>query len=176
MAMQEPQAEPSMEEILASIRRIISEEDQPAGVLDLTQAASATGDEAEDDDIMVFEEPAQAKGPMPAAAPAPVAAPAAAPTPPPLRRAAEPPPARMAIEPENDVEAILSEPAAHVAADAFGRLANSVRIADSPGQSLEGMIRQLVKPMLKEWLDQNLPAIVEAKVEAELDRITRLSR
>jgi cell pole-organizing protein PopZ len=176
MAMQEPQAEPSMEEILASIRRIISEEDQPAGVLDLTPAAAAAVEEPEEDDIMVFEEP-QAKGPMPAAAPAPVEpAPVAAPAPPPTRRAPEPPPARIAAEPESDVEAIISEPAAHVAADAFGRLANSVRIADTPGQSLEGMIRQLVKPMLKEWLDQNLPSIVEAKVEAELDRIARLSR
>jgi cell pole-organizing protein PopZ len=165
-----------MEEILASIRRIISEEDQPAGVLDLTQTAGAPADESEEDDIMVFDEPAQAKGPMPAA-PAPVETPpAAAPAAPPARRAPEPPPARIVAEPEHDAEAILSEPAAHVAADAFGRLASSVRIADSPGQSLEGMIRQLVKPMLKEWLDQNLPSIVEAKVEAELDRIARLSR
>ena len=43
MALQDPQAEPSMEEILASIRRIISEEEQAPTtsepVLDLTQAA-----------------------------------------------------------------------------------------------------------------------------------------
>jgi cell pole-organizing protein PopZ len=30
--------------------------------------------------------------------------------------------------------------------------------------------------MLKEWLDRNLPAIVEARVEAELERIARLAR
>lgn len=171
MAMQEPQAEPSMEEILASIRRIISEEDQPAAsgeVLDLVQPA----DEPPEDDIMVFDEPAAA-APAPRPAPEPAPAPVMrAPEPAPAPRAAAPMPAPAAMEDEP----IVSEPASHVAAGAFGRLAGSVRVADSPNQTLEGMIRQLVKPMLKEWLDQNLPAIVEAKVEAELDRISRLAR
>lgn len=168
MAMQEPQAEPSMEEILASIRRIISEEDQPAAsgeVLDLVQPATDTA-EAEED-LMVFDEPEPAAPePEPVAfapEPAPRAAPAA-PRPAPV-------PAMQAPE-----DPILSEPAAHVAAGAFNRLAGSVRVADQAGQTLEGMIRQMVKPLLKEWLDQNLPAIVEAKVEAELDRISRLAR
>jgi cell pole-organizing protein PopZ len=171
MAMQEPQAEPSMEEILASIRRIISEEDQPVAagqVLDLVQPA----DEAPEDDIMVFDEPvAAAPAPTPVAAPAPVAAaPIRAPEPMPAQRTPAPVASSLEDEP------IVSEPASHVAAGAFGRLAGSVRVADQPNQTLEGMIRQLVKPMLKEWLDQNLPAIVEAKVEAELDRISRLAR
>ncbi len=166
MAMQEPQAEPSMEEILASIRRIISEEDQPVApgeVLDLVQPADAEPE----DDIMVFDEPV-ARAPAPA--PAPEAAPQPAPRPAPAAVYAPAPAPARADEP------IVSEPASHVAAGAFSRLAGSVRVADQPGQTLEGMIRQLVKPMLKEWLDQNLPAIVEAKVEAELDRISRLSR
>ena len=175
MAMQEAQAEPSMEEILASIRRIISEEDQPATeVLDLTQPAEADAE----DDILAFEEPAPA--PVAARAPAPPAQPA----PPPVEvappRAPEPPPARMAAAPspvpDFDEETLVSETAAVVAVDAFTRLAGTVRVADSAGQTLEGMIRQMVKPMLKEWLDANLPAIVEAKVEAELDRISRLAR
>jgi cell pole-organizing protein PopZ len=170
MAMQEPQAEPSMEEILASIRRIISEEDQPpaAGeVLDLVQPAEEAA-EAEDD-IMVFDEPEPAPAPTPAPAMAAAPPPARAPEPAPAPRAPAPMPAM-------DDDNIVSEPAAHVTAGAFGRLAGSVRVADQPNQTLEGMIRQLVKPMLKEWLDSNLPAIVEAKVEAELDRISRLSR
>ncbi len=55
MAMQDPQAEPSMEEILASIRRIISEEEQPASepVLDLTEHEPAAAPTVEDD--IVFE-------------------------------------------------------------------------------------------------------------------------
>ena len=74
MALQEPQAEPSMEEILASIRRIISEEEQaPAEpVLDLTQAAMEQN--AEDDDIVfeaVEQVVAEAPPPRPAPSPAP---------------------------------------------------------------------------------------------------------
>jgi uncharacterized protein len=168
MALQDPQAEPSMEEILASIRRIISEEDEaPAAAspadepaLDLTDQAPAD----ESDDI-VFEsepepEPAPAPEPAPpmleAAAPAPVPTPAAAPSPP--------------------LEGIVSAPSASAAAGALARLAGTLRISDSPGQTVEGVVRELLQPMLKEWLEQNLPRIVEARVEAELERIARLAR
>lgn len=181
MANQEAQAEPSMEEILASIRRIISEEDQPAGaaapVLELTQPAEQAP-QAESD-IMVFEEeppPAPAPAPAPvAAAPPPVQAPPPKVEPPALT----PAPAARVVEipaPAAPEEPIISQGAATVAAGAFGKLAGSLRVSDAAGQTLEGMIRQLVRPMLKEWLDENLPAIVEAKVEAELERIARLSR
>ncbi len=161
MALQDPQAEPSMEEILASIRRIISEEEQAPNtepVLDLTQTDEPAVT-AEDD--IVFEAVEQAVAeetpvPEPAyAAPAP--APRAQPTPAPL-------------------EEILSPPTANAAAGALARLAGSLKIADTPNQTVEGVVRELLKPMLKEWLDRNLPAIVEARVEAELERIARLAR
>jgi len=42
--------------------------------------------------------------------------------------------------------------------------------------TLEGLVKELLKPMIKEWLDANLPAIVEDKVEAEVQRIARLAR
>ncbi len=159
MAAKEAHAEPSMEEILASIRRIISEEEEvPTSaaaepVLDLTEAAPA------DDDLMVFDDE-----PAPAPAPAPI------PTAPPPR------PARMTTAPEPELEPIVSEPAASAAAGALVRLAGSLRIAEQQGQTLEGVVRELLKPMLKDWLDRNLPAIVESRVEAELERIARLSR
>ncbi len=73
-------------------------------------------------------------------------------------------------------DAIISDRVAAVTANAFTKLASNMRVADMAGQTIEGMIRQLIQPMLKEWLDENLPAIVEAKVEAELARIARLSR
>ena len=158
MTLQDPQAEPSMEEILASIRRIISEEEQPAAepVLDLTQHEPAAEPEAPEDDI-VFEAVEQvvaaaAPAPMPAAAPAPVA------------DAAPPEPT------------ILAPPTTHAAAGSLARLAGSLRIADTNGQTVEGVVRELLKPMLKDWLDKNLPAIVESRVEAELERIARLAR
>lgn len=137
-----------MEEILASIRRIISEEEQapaPEPVLDLTQTEPAAPIVEEEDDI-VFEAVEE-----PAPAPVQVAAPVLADT-------------------------IISPPTASAAAGALARLAGTLRIADTPGQTVEGVVRELLKPMLREWLDQNLPAIVESRVEAELERIARMAR
>jgi cell pole-organizing protein PopZ len=39
--------------------------------------------------------------------------------------------------------------------------------------SLEGLTRDLLRPMLKEWLDSNLPALVESMVAREIERITK---
>jgi cell pole-organizing protein PopZ len=158
-----------MEEILASIRRIISEEEQPAEpVLDLTESHKETpvpkAAPAADDDL-VFEAVEAAAAPAPAA-PQPMAA---APAPKPM-------PAPMAAEHAPTPETIISPPTASATAGSLARLAGSLRISDSPNQSVEGVVRELLKPMLKEWLDQNLPAIVESRVEAELERIARLAR
>ena len=151
-----------MEEILASIRRIISEEEQaPQEPLDLTQAAEPEPPLVDDD--LVFE--ASPAPPPVAAAPEPLQ-PATAPAPAPV----------MAATPAAPADAIISQPTASAAADALSRLAGSLRIADTPGQSIEGVVRELLKPMLKDWLDQHLPAIVESRVEAELERIARLAR
>ncbi|HRE45266.1 MAG TPA: DUF2497 domain-containing protein, partial [Terricaulis sp.] len=93
---------------------------------------------------------------------------------------AEPEPAPVYAEPAAATpvtpETIISSPAASAAAGSMARLAGTLRISDAPGQTIEGVVRELLKPMLKEWLDRNLPAIVEARVEAELERISRLAR
>lgn len=47
------------------------------------------------------------------------------------------------------------------------------QIVRSGETSLEGLTRDLMRPMLKEWLDSNLPAIVEAMVAREIERITK---
>lgn len=164
MALQDPQAEPSMEEILASIRRIISEEEQaPTAepVLDLTQTDEPTPSVVTADDDIVFEAVEQAvaeEAPVPAAAPV----------------YAEPTPTRAVAEPSAD--SYLAAPTTNASAAALARLAGTLKISEQPGQTVEGVVRELLKPMLKEWLDRNLPAIVEARVEAELERIARLAR
>jgi hypothetical protein len=154
-----------MEEILASIRRIISEDETPKAAatkeeppLELARPAPKAEPPATDgyDDLMVFEE----KPPQPAPAKPPV-------------RPAPPTAAAMHVASSED---IVSPPAVDRAAGSFTRLAGSLKISDQPGQTVEGVVRELLRPMLKEWLDQHLPAIVEAKVEAELDRISRLAR
>ncbi len=157
-----------MEEILASIRRIISEEEEapPAeAVLDLTQHVPEEQTNTSEDDL-VFEAveevvaaaapPARVieETPMPVAAPVRAQAPVAA----------------------TSVDTIISPPMANAAAGSLSRLAGSLRISEAAGQTVEGVVREMLKPMLKEWLEQNLPAIVEARVEAELERIARMAR
>jgi len=166
MALQDPQAEPSMEEILASIRRIISEEEQAPNaepVLDLTQTDEPTTSHSDDD--IVFEAVEQAvieEKPVPSAAPVYEPPPTPAPT------------RTHAVEPAG--ESYLAAPTTNASAAALARLAGTLKISEQPGQTVEGVVRELLKPMLKEWLDRNLPAIVEARVEAELERIARLAR
>jgi uncharacterized protein len=171
MAVQQnTQAEPSMEDILASIRRIISEDDDqarrpPEPVLELNKPAPAPAPASAAsaaEDLLVFEDeptPVAMEPPPPPVARAPIPAP-------------EPPPSLAA-----DIEdAIVSPQAVTAAASAFTRLSGSLRIAEAPGQTIEGVVRELLRPMLKEWLEAHLPAIVEAKVEAEVERIVRMSR
>jgi len=196
--------EPSMEEILSSIRRIINEDDdesteeaEPAAeaapeadagepnsqddidsmfdeagdtddgdVLELTEkvedSEGGTDPLSMDDDLMIVDrEDAEEPEPV-AAAPEP-----------------EPEP-----EPEIDFDAledevsdgIMSEPAASAAMGSFHTLAENIRISEEEGRTLEGVVRALLRPMLKEWLDSNLPSIVDEKVQAEIDRVARRRR
>jgi cell pole-organizing protein PopZ len=39
--------------------------------------------------------------------------------------------------------------------------------------TLEDVVRETLRPMLKSWLDENLPRVVERMVQAEVERITR---
>jgi cell pole-organizing protein PopZ len=59
-------------------------------------------------------------------------------------------------------------------AGALGRLMGSMMV--STGNTLDDVVRELLKPMLKEWLDANLSQLVEAEVAKEIDRIRRMSR
>jgi uncharacterized protein len=200
MSAENAQREPTMEEILASIRRIISEEDKPADggdVLDLQPPAPPPVAEAK--------QPITPPKPAPQPAPAPAPEPAAAQQPPmemfdepelvpPPRRpsddeivimerqpepvAPSPPPAARAPEPEwtppPAQKPLVSDPVASQTAGALGRLMGSMMV--STGNTLDDVVRELLKPMLKEWLDANLPQIVEAEVAKEIDRIRRMSR
>ena len=50
------------------------------------------------------------------------------------------------------------------------------QIVRSGETSLEGLTRELLRPMLAEWLDKNLPGMVEKMVQAEIARISRKQR
>ena len=62
--------------------------------------------------------------------------------------------------------------ATSVAVDtAFNHLAQSVFTQN--GQTIEGLVREMLRPMLKSWLDDNLPGLVERLVRAEIERVSR---
>jgi len=58
------------------------------------------------------------------------------------------------------------------AASAFRELSAATTPAGN-GRTLEDLAREMMGPMLREWLDQNLPRIVEAAVRDEVERISR---
>jgi cell pole-organizing protein PopZ len=186
--------EPTMEEILASIRRIISEDDAPAAEPEAAPvdepaavaapepipepeppaapapepvaAAAPSPVEDDDDDALELTEKVETHGdldvytPPAAAEPAPIPAAAPAPAPAPRPVAAKP------------VEALVSERASAAAATAFGQLSAAVQMP-AEGRTLEDVVREMLRPLLQQWLDDNLPTIVQTAVEAEVERIAR---
>jgi cell pole-organizing protein PopZ len=68
--------------------------------------------------------------------------------------------------------ALVSAPAAAAAAAAFGRLSGSMAMPPS-GRTLEEFVREMLRPLMQEWLDENLPGIVQRAVDAEVARIAR---
>lgn len=74
---------------------------------------------------------------------------------------------------------LVSDAAALAAATAFGRLPVAPRGSREPplvdGRPLDDLVRELLRPLLQTWLDENLPGIVERLVQAEIARISARS-
>jgi len=172
MSDQSPQ-EPTMEEILASIRRIISEDDAPAEAAAAPEPEPAPIEEAPaEDDVLELTDPIEPPAPVESLgdidvySPEPEPEHAPAPAPPP-----EPAPA-PAFSRDEVADNLVGDHAAGLAASAFGSLSSAL-LMPKDGRTLEDVVRELLRPLLKEWLDQNLPRIVETKVEEEVHRIAR---
>jgi hypothetical protein len=65
---------------------------------------------------------------------------------------------------------LLSREATAAVASAFNTLTESVNKHEP---SLEDVVRDTLRPMLKSWMDENLPRVVERMVETEVERVTR---
>ncbi|PZF76830.1 hypothetical protein DK847_10185 [Aestuariivirga litoralis] len=72
--------------------------------------------------------------------------------------------------------AILSGNSAQAVQSAFGKLADSVLSRATNERSVEEVTRELLRVMLKQWLDENLPAMVERMVREEIERVARSGR
>ena len=157
------------DEVVAEIDAVASADDEfDESVLDLTEVIDA-GEETEVD------------VPQPAI-PEPEIAPEPVPEPPPP----PPPPATASLEPAQashdagaalNLEAeLMSDTPASAAASAFTDLARGV--SDAKGvplgggnRTLEELVKELIRPMLKDWLDHNLPPLVERLVEREISKL-----
>lgn len=168
----QPGGDPSMEDILASIRRILSEEEQPAAEKPAPQDRPEP-DEPSDNSVLVLEpsmllaEP-RAMPPEPSPAPDPT----------PAVRAVEQPeagPAIVAVEPGDDTELVAPETARAAAASVSELVATlagerTTRVYGG-GPTIEDLVRAELRPVLKEWLDTHLPPLVERLVRAEIERV-----
>jgi cell pole-organizing protein PopZ len=147
-----------MEDILASIRRILSEDEAPAAAG--TQSAPPLAGEG----VLVLD-PAMMvpESALPESAPPGPASPEAP-------RAAEPPP-QAAVSPPN----LVAPEAAAAAASSVGSLVRTLAERSmqvhSGGPTIEDIVREEIRPLLKSWLDANLPPIVERLVRTEIERV-----
>jgi cell pole-organizing protein PopZ len=122
--------------------------------------------------------PPVASAPPPA--PKPPAAPPALPAPE-LEAAkpvpVEPPPPAAAAPPIGQVPSLLGDAASAAAISSVGSLLRTLAAERQNlsvyrgGPTLEDLAREEMRPLLKQWLDSNLPAIVERLVRAEIERV-----
>ena len=89
--------------------------------------------------------------------------------PPPRQPAYEPPPLESADAPP--LQQILSRSTVSAVESAFHSLANTV--LSNNARTLEDLVKEMLRPMLKSWLDDNLPGLVERIVKAEIERVSR---
>jgi hypothetical protein len=138
--MQSPGREPSMEDILASIKKVIAEEkelrtsSQPIDSIEdepLPEEASAT-----DEDVLELDQP---------------------------------------LAPPMDLgPPLVDEQAAGKSREALEQLQTVAATVPPPPSvnPLEDIIRGMLRPMLKQWLDEHLPQMVDEHVKREISRIT----
>jgi uncharacterized protein len=80
----------------------------------------------------------------------------------------EPPPFETPAPPPQQ---ILSRSTVSAVESAFNTLANTV--LSNNARTLEDLVKEMLRPMLKSWLDDNLPGLVERIVKAEIERVSR---
>ncbi|HET9811608.1 MAG TPA: DUF2497 domain-containing protein [Sphingomicrobium sp.] len=136
--MQSPGREPSMEDILASIKKVIAEEKELRTAVEAAEESRGeAADEAEsDDDILELDQP---------------------------------------IAPPVDLgPPLLDEDAAEDTRHSLDELSSvAATLPPQPAVNpLEEMVREMLRPILKEWIDEHLPNIVNEHVKREISRIT----
>ena len=198
MSDTKPTSEPSIEEILGSIRRIIADDEEPSsGAAAIPEPSSASEDEEDDYDTPLeltqkidedgtvidlngnadrYDESADNTESDPAAN---LSSNASAPSSiPPSITTNE---AAMINFDDEDAtsegatDPLVSNVAANATAAVMAKLARNTVVNRQPheGATIEDLVKDMLRPMLREWLDENLPEMVQSMVERELDKISR---
>ncbi len=168
--------EPSMEEILASIRKIISEDGEEGEETEEEVAEADSEPEAEPE-----------AEPEPEPEPEPVPEPEPEPEPEPifeeddaleLTDEFEPEPAdEIALVDEIlDDEGLVSAATTDAGASAFAQLSGASDpnlMLGRADRTLEALVREVMRPLLSTWLEANLPDVVERLVQAEIQKMSK---
>jgi cell pole-organizing protein PopZ len=136
-------------------------EPPPADVLELTEAMTASAAVREGfrtidgkSDLVFEGDPEETSSQQAAPEPAPA------------------PPMETSRRLPNDADRALVSSVTSAAVDsAFNTLAHTVLVQNA--RTLEDLVREMLRPMLKTWLDDNLPGLVERLVRAEIERVSR---
>jgi cell pole-organizing protein PopZ len=135
--------EPSMEDILASIKKVIAEEKELRAAAPPPLSPGDAEDEGADD-ILELDEPVVAAAPEPVREPVDLGPP------------------------------LTSDETVDTSRQKLAALQEVAAAAPPPPQAnlFEAMVREMIRPMMKEWLDQHLSDIVDDHVRREIGRIT----
>jgi len=184
-----PNNDPSMDDILASIRKIISDDEarsqtDPPPRRDAVAGSPvpppAAKEPAKADDVLLLtdliEDPVTPE----------VQPTSSQPTSIPLSRIDPVSAPEMPQSQHESSEPLLGSSVAGATTSAFERLNQAVQDSVPPpraseagpsvghgGKTIEDLVKEMLRPMLKDWLDRNLPPIVERYVEREIVRLTR---
>ena len=155
------QKEPSMEEILSSIRRILSHEEETTSQSeeDLKTSVSTSALETAKEDVMELTEQMRVGSNF----------------------AVESVPETQEESSLPDDMVLLSEEAVQASTDRLSRLIDSVSqekkqapvATVSNSNNLEDIVITLLRPYLKDWLDANLPTLVEKVVQKEVEKLAK---
>jgi hypothetical protein len=82
-----------------------------------------------------------------------------------------PPMPELQTEPTPPPRPLISSSTSAAVDSAFNTLAHTVLVQNA--RTLEDLVREMLRPLLKSWLDDNLPGMVERLVRAEIERVSR---
>ncbi len=166
-------ADPSMEDILASIRRILSEDEANGDAVpgkDASQSAPAGSVHVPASDTLILDASMMVLDPDRSSTPA-----AALPTHPSVPTMnTQTPEQPIATEPADTT--LVAPSVAAAAASSIGSMVRGITAdravqVHSGGPTLDEIVREELRPLLKQWLDTHLPGMVERLVRVELERV-----